>query len=560
MSAGVFIFFVYFRMKKSSLIMYSVIVLISLCVIFFVWRNSEWLTLTSSPANWLSAFKKWMDIAWGVRLNYKIDLSTYEAVYTDPQEYAEVTRNIQNIILQNIDLRISALGVSDYTSYIQSLEDWQYLVIELWWVQNLDEAKDIIWKTVELEFKTLYEGDGSDIRGERLQVVEELLTDAVQNPWGFAAIVNGSLQNENVYYDSHRDVTLEDLPIVYQNNPELLEQREQEVYGTRVEWQYTTQTNWWTISKLNDVKQTTGSWWTQTVYSVEEIVIDAIPQWVLAQDPITNQILNWAFFKFASVSQGQTWEPVASITFDDTWKEIFCNLTAEIVWSPLAIFVWWELVTSPNINEKICGWSAQISWQFTLESSKKLVEDLNEWALPAALLLANEEKVSATLGEQALQWAMIAAVIGLSLVFVYMTISYGVQYGVISLIALLSFLIVLFAIIKLIWSALSLSGIAAILLSIGMGVDANILIYERIKEEEAEWTWPVQAIMLGYEKSWSAIKDWNVTTLMIALILFFIGTNVFKGFGTTMIINIWITLMILVPYTKELLLAMSNKN
>jgi preprotein translocase subunit SecD len=98
------------------------------------------------------------------------------------------------------------------------------------------------------------------------------------------------------------------------------------------------------------------------------------------------------------------------------------------------------------------------------------------------------------------------------------------------------------------------------LLSIGMGVDANILIYERIKEEELSWTWAIQAILFGYEKSWSAIKDWNITTLMIALILFFIGTNVFKGFGTMMIINIWITLGILVPYTKELLLAMSDKN
>jgi preprotein translocase subunit SecD len=91
-------------------------------------------------------------------------------------------------------------------------------------------------------------------------------------------------------------------------------------------------------------------------------------------------------------------------------------------------------------------------------------------------------------------------------------------------------------------------------LSIGMGVDANILIYERVKEEEENWVWLIQAIMIWYEKSWSAIKDGNLTTLMIALILFFIGTNVFKGFGTMMIINIWITLMILVPYTKELLL------
>lgn len=520
--------------------------------------------VTSSPIQWLEAFKKWMDIAGWVRLNYKIDFSTYEAIYTDPQEYAEVTRNIQNIILQNMDWRISALGVSDYTSYIQSLEDGQYLVIELWWVQNLEEAKAIIGKTVELEFKTQYTGDGSDVRNERLLKAEDLLTQAVKNPSGFATLVNWNTQSENVYYNRHDSVPLEELPIVYQENPELLVQREQEVYASLVEWVYAewfawnATTNGWTISKLNTVEQQVGSGDSQTLYSVEEIIIDAIPQWVLAQDPITNQILNGAFFKFAGVSQWQTWEPVATITFDETWKEIFCNLTAEIVGQPMAIFVGWELVTAPNINEKICGGSAQISGQYDLVGVKTLVDDLNAWALPAALLLANEEKVSPSLGEQALNWAMIAAVVGLALVFVYMSISYWIQYWVISLIALISFLAVLFAFVKLIWSALSLSGIAAILLSIGMGVDANILIYERIKEEEENWVGLIQAIMIWYEKSRSAIKDGNLTTLMIALILFFIGTNVFKGFGTMMIINIWITLMILVPYTKELLLRFGN--
>lgn len=546
-------------MKKSSLVTYTIIVLLSLCIILFVWRSTDGLTFTSSPSQWLAAFKKWMDIAWGVRLNYKIDFTTYQEAYPDPQEYAEVTRNVQNIILQNIDSRVSALWVSDYTSYIQSLEDGQYLVVELGGVQDLNQAKEIIGKTVELEFKVLYQWDGSDVVDERRNTAEELLTQVVQDPSRFATIVNWSLQNENIYYASHVDVELEELPLVYQDNPQLLDERNQQVFWSLTQWRYTDQITGWTISKLNERRQVTWTWWVQTLYSVEEIVVDAVPIRVLAKDPITNQILNGAFFNFASVSQGQTWEPVASITFDDTGKEIFCNLTAEIVWSPMAIFVWWELVTSPNINEKICGWSAQISGNFTLESSRQLVDDLNEWALPAALLLANEEKVSPSLWEQALQWAMIAAVVWLALVFVYMTISYGVQYGVISLIALVSFLIVLFAIVKVIGSALSLSGIAAILLSIGMGVDANILIYERIKEEEGLGTLPLQAIQFGYEKSWSAIQDWNVTTLMIALILFFIGTNVFKGFGTMMIINIWITLMILVPYTKELLLAMSTK-
>lgn len=548
--------------------MYTAIVFISLFVIFFVWRTeSGWFTLTASPQSGLEAFKQWMDIAWWVRLNYKIDLSKYEALYPDPQEYAEITRNVQNIILQNIDGRISALWVSDYTSYIQSLEDGQYVVIELWGVQNLEEAKSIIGKTVELEFKVQYDGDVNAVRGERLGLAEWLLVESTGSPDRFAAIVDGSYQVQNVQYFRHDEVVLSDLPAIYQSNPELLEQRSQAVYASLVEGVYdtvanfdgtTTDINGWTITKLNSVVPASASGWV-ALYSVEEIVVDAVPQWVIAKDPKSNKILNGAYFRFASVSQWQTGEPVATITFDDTGKEIFCNLTEAIVGKPMAIFVWWELVTAPNINEKICGWSAQISGQFDLEWVKVLVDDLNEWALPAALLLANEEKVSATLWEKALHWAMWAALIGLSLVFVYMTISYGPRYGVISLIGLVGFLAVLFALIKIIGYALSLSGIAAVLLSIGMGVDSNILIYERVKEEEALGAKGASAIETWYTKSRSAIKDGNLTTLMIALILFFIGTNVFKWFGTMMIINILLTLTILVPYTKELLLWMSNK-
>jgi len=186
------------------------------------------------------------------------------------------------------------------------------------------------------------------------------------------------------------------------------------------------------------------------------------------------------------------------------------------------------MVTAPVIREKICGGSAQIDGQFTISSAKELVDGLNEGALPAPLILAHEEKVSPTLGEKALTGAMWAGLVGLIAIYGFMFFWYGRRKGTVAILTLLSFLIVLFAVLKIFGAALSLSGIAAILLSIGMGVDANVLIYERIREEIREGKSVSNAIADGYKMSWSAIRDGNVTTGMIAVLLFFMGTNVFK--------------------------------
>ncbi len=549
--------------------MYGMIILASLFLIFFVGRelnpetNTENMIITN---NGLAHFSKWMDIAGGVRLTYNIDLSKYAQVYTDEQELFQVTKGVEDIILQNIDKRVSALGVSDYSSYIQSLDDGKYVVIELWWVSDLDQAKEIIGKTVELEFKLPYEGNGEDQKVSRQLFAEEILKDVVANPSTFQleALAN---QWDNVVYHTYSGVSLEDLPNFYQTNPGLLEEREvgsvipsltQGNYGTElliIAWNPQNVTlEWNIITKWNGSRTVTNEDGTSNkVYDLEDIAVSNSPAWTLATDPITGDLLNGAFFKFASISSSQTGQPVAVINFDEKGKEIFCNITEVIVGKQLAIFIWGELVTSPVIREKICGWSAQIDGQFTPESAKALVDDLNEGALPAPLILAQEEKVSPVLGEKALSWAILAAWIGLALIYAFMIFLYGFRQGSVAILTLVSFIIVLLGITKLFRYSFSLSGIAAILLSLGMGVDANVLIYERIREERDNGLTWFEAIEEGYKKSYSAIRDGNVTTLMIAMLLFFMGTNVFKWFGTMMMVNILLTLGVIVPLTRGLL-------
>lgn len=554
--------------------MYWFLILVSLFLIFFVWKefsretNSESFILTT---NWIDHFSKWMDIAWWVSLTYKIDLSKYQQVYTDEMEFNNVVRWVKDIILQNIDKRISALWVSDYTSYIQSLDDGDYIVVEIWWVSDLDQAKEIIWKTVELEFKLPYEWDGEDQKISRQLVAEDLLKKSIAAPDTMSLLALWWVA-DNITYTSHVWKTLEELPEYYQNNPDLLKDRPAwTVLPALSEWVYwdgirfsasdpiNEKVSGYVITRFNGSRnelvpdESGTSEKNQTVYDIEDILIQYRPAWLLAQDPKTGDVLNWAFFKYAGVNQSQTWQPVATINFDEKGKQIFCNITDIIVGKQMAIFIWGQLTTAPVIREKICGWSAQIDGQFTMESARELVDELNEGALPAPLILSQEEKVSPVLWEKALTWALIAAGVWLALIYAFMVWMYWFKMWSVAILTLLWFIIVLLWLTKLFWYAFSLSGIAAILLSLGMWVDANVLIYERIREERSHGSSRLQAIEDGYNNSYSAIRDGNVTTLMIALLLFFVWTNVFKWFGTMMMVNILLTLMVIVPLTKRLL-------
>ena len=263
--------------------------------------------------------------------------------------------------------------------------------------------------------------------------------------------------------------------------------------------------------------------------------------------------MNGANFKYASVSTSQLGQPVVVINFDDAGKAIFCDITSNNIWKEMAIFIGWEMITSPVIQSKICDGSAQIDWNFTAESAKELTSQLNDWALPAPLILMQEEKVSASLGDNALNGALIAMGLGFIAIFIYMTALYWWRKWVISLISLTIYSLVLFAIVKCIDYALSLSGIAAIILSIWMAVDANVLIFERMKEEKSNKKSDSEAINVAYDRSWNAIRDGQISTWMIGLLLMLMWINMFKWFGTMLVIWVILTLAINVPVIKELL-------
>jgi protein-export membrane protein SecD len=312
---------------------------------------------------------------------------------------------------------------------------------------------------------------------------------------------------------------------------------------------------------------------TDSIYNIEQIFVKDTSSWKPAIESRMKRVLNGAYFQSAATSQGQAGLPVVTITFNKEGSDIFCNLTAESVGKQMAIFVGGKLVTSPVIRDKICGWQAQIDGQFTdqtcsdpknptvthqakdtLEWASCLVANLNEGALPAQLILSHEASLTPTLGANAWLKAGYATVLGLILVFALLWYMYGLSKATVAWLSLLIFLIVLLAFVKLTDYALSLSGIAAIILNIGMGVDSSILIFERLKEERDHGLKLVPAILTAYERSWAPILDGNVATGLIGFIMALVGSDIFQGFGFMMAINNLILLLFTVPLTKYLLL------
>jgi protein-export membrane protein SecD len=705
---------------------YAIAAAFCLFLIFFVGSKTEvgtGVTRTILTTDGLSHFKKGLDLAGWVRLTYKIDFSKYEQAYANnASQLMSVKKTAQDIILQNIDKRISALGVSDYNAYIQKLSDGEYIVVEIGGMQDLDAAKKLIGKTVELEFKVpndKKEADPETVKAR--QVIAEDLFGKISKDPKIMKDITANRGWEDINYNDFTDVTFQELPAIYKRNKEKLlslqtgsmlptlltgvyhmvltptssgmdsqvfqgftmiryNGKKQITNATPTATDIATYATQNTLTSKNDVVRSTAkagsiaydeakkaviyvgeevlsqtawhdvvifqvagsgdlqtvvaaleqgktagtsvvaSGWksdteikdivpsfvfdatkkfhtakeidasyvvavrsskaatetifptvsfsvenkekadaliagitTKTLYSFEDVLVSDSQQWLVAKDPKTEAVLNGTYFKYASVGQSQTGKPVVSIQFDDKGKDIFCNLTENHIGKQMAIFVGGKLMTAPVIRDKICGGSAQIDGSFDIKGARKLSDDLNSGALPAPLLLSHEETIAPSLGQNALHGALLAGLFGVILVYLFMMFIYGWKKANIALIGLVVFLIYLLGIIKGLGIVSSLSAIAAVILSLGMAVDANVLMYERIREELKIGKKMATAIEDGYERSRAPIKDGNTTTGIIGLLLFLVGVNVFKGFGMMMIINMLLILFVVTPLTRVLL-------
>jgi len=261
----------------------------------------------------------------------------------------------------------------------------------------------------------------------------------------------------------------------------------------------------------------------------------------------------------AQPSFNQGGQPVVTFALDRRGTKRFCDVTRKHTNKPFAIVLDNEVLSAPNINEPICGGRAEISGSFTLEEVNDLSILLRAGALPAPMKVVEERTVGPSLGADSVAAGKIAALIGLALVLVFMGLSYGL-FGVFANVALVSNVALMFAILSSLQATLTLPGIAGIVLTIGMAVDANVLIFERIKEELSNGRSPISAVDAGFSRAMSTIIDANLTTLIAAIILFSFGTGPIKGFSVTLMIGIMTSFFSAIMVTRILAVHWLRKN
>ncbi len=237
----------------------------------------------------------------------------------------------------------------------------------------------------------------------------------------------------------------------------------------------------------------------------------------------------------------QTNETVVSFTLDRVGAKKFGKATSTGVGKRLAIILDGKIISAPSVREPIIGGSGQISGNFTFQSATDLALLLRSGALPAPLSIIEERTVGPDLGQDSINAGILSLIIGFALVVSFMIYKYRV-FGLIANFTLITNLIILIGILTLFEATLTLPGIAGIILTVGMAVDANVLIFERIKEESKNEKNHLIAFDSGYTKSRTTILDANITTLIAALILFIMGSGPVKGFSVTLGVGIVTTL------------------
>src|SRR5690606_4827948 len=233
----------------------------------------------------------------------------------------------------------------------------------------------------------------------------------------------------------------------------------------------------------------------------------------------------------------RTGEPVVNFRFDSIGGRQFGEVTRDNVGRPFAIVLDNEVISAPRINEPIMGGQGQISGNFTVKEAANLAILLNSGALPVDITVLEERTVGPGLGADSIRAGSIAAVIGSIAVVIFMVASYGL-FGVFANIALLINVFLIFGILSMLQATLTLPGIAGIVLTIGTAVDANVLIYERIREELRSGKSVVAALEAGYTRAMAPIVDANITHFITALVLFQLGAGPVRGFAVTLAIGV----------------------
>lgn len=269
---------------------------------------------------------------------------------------------------------------------------------------------------------------------------------------------------------------------------------------------------------------------------------------------LTGRFLASAALQFGGGATAGLVSPQVVLNFNAEGAKLFEKITSENIGKPLAIFLDGQPISQPVIQEVIPGGQATITGRFTASEARDLVRNLNFGALPVPITLESSSAVGPTLGSVAIADGVKAGILGFALIAFFMIVWYRLP-GLVAVIALIEYVAFMLAIIKVIPVTLTASGIAGFIISVGMAVDANVLIFERTKEELRDGKGAREAVHIGFARAWTAIRDGHLTMIISGVILFWLGTSVVQGFALVFVLGVLASFISAVSLSRVFLLA-----
>ena len=568
-------------------IKFSAIVLLSLLALVYILPLKE--MGINLPVD-TGTYRLGLDLHGGVELDYKID---FDDLKSRGQVYVErdVTEGLKSII----EKRVNSLGTAEPTISTAKYGDESHIIVQIPTqtfngealteteirarnAEYIAKAKDTIGKVVRLEFKEQRTVTSAEDIAARTEIAKAAQAEAKKGNSPFDSLAKKYAQTyENVLFLTGSKVDVANLPSelsiaafksltatgvtevlqgeapgAYTYADGKLSQGEGEkvyVIANIIASEKVTKERTVTNTASGATASGTASGATSTKkesYQTQEFTYQAIvvnqkpSEWMPAKTA-DGKTLDEKYLVRAGVSFNGGFSPQVDLTFNDQGKTIFAELTKRLIGKPIAIFVGGELITAPTVQAIIPDGKAVITGQYTAETAKQLATDINTGIVPAPIYLTSERAIDAKIGSDALTVIIHAGAIGLLAIVVFLGIYYRVS-GLLAGVALIIYAILLVAIFKGFGIVLSLASIAGMILSIGLAIDANILIFERTKEALRSDTNVDKATALGFSKSWTAIWDSHITSLSSALVLYIFGTSLIKGFGLALGIGIVLSL------------------
>lgn len=292
----------------------------------------------------------------------------------------------------------------------------------------------------------------------------------------------------------------------------------------------------------------------QQIQNGEEITE---PNPLALEDPYADTGLTGRFLERSQlIFDSSTGEPIVLLTFNSEGKDLFAQITEENLNKVISIYLDGSPITAPVVRSVIRDGKAEISGGFDPEEAKQLVRDLNYGALPVSIELISTQTIGASLGEDVAKKGVYAGIYGLIAVALFMLVWYRLS-GLVAVVSLAFYVAVMLALFKVVPVTLTSAGIAGFIMSVGMAVDANVLVFERIKEEIRNGRDIEDAIKEGFARAWLSIRDSNISSIITAIILFWFGTSLVQGFALTFGIGVAISMFTALTVTRTLLLAVA---